>query len=173
MLSTLFLALVLSQAVDLPEGALRTASGGIIVPAYVDAAGVTVYRDWAPGQPVPKVEARPSAQAAPAQPDALDEVNAHRAARGLRPFVRDPGLMASAQELAQHRAAHRIQGHVSGGMGDFGFLRHGSSASSAGAGAWAPGTGWGTCCTYENYTYAGAGYAIGADGLRYMSLFVR
>jgi hypothetical protein len=75
--------------------------------------------------------------------------------------------------LADHRARFRIAGHVTGGMGDFAFLPAGTRADSAGAGALEPSWGWGTCCTYEGYEAAGAAFAWGADGKRYMSLFVR
>lgn len=104
--------------------------------------------------------------------DGMDEVNAARAARGLRPFVRDAGLTAAAEAAANFRAQHRIAGHVTGGQGDFGFLPPGSTASAAGCGALAPSWGWGTCCTYENHRYAGAAVVYGQDGKRYMHLFV-
>ena len=102
--------------------------------------------------------------------DGLDEVNATRAQRGLRPFVRDEGLSRGAAGAADFRAARRMEGHTSN---DFAALPAGSAASASGCGAWQPGTGWGTCCTYDNYTYAGAAWAIGSDGRRYMHLFVR
>lgn len=105
--------------------------------------------------------------------DALGEVNAARAARGLKPFIRDEGLMQAAHAVAAHRAMHRLTGHVPGSPGDFGFLRFGSRASAAGCAAWNPGDGWGACCTYESWTYAGAAAVIGPDGRRYMHLFVR
>jgi hypothetical protein len=105
--------------------------------------------------------------------DALAEVNAARAARGLPPFTPDPNLTAAAQSAADYRARFRIAGHVTGGMGDFAFLPPGTSADSAGCGALEPSWGWGTCCTYENYQYAGAAVTWGADGRRYMHLFVR
>lgn len=105
--------------------------------------------------------------------DALDEVNAARAARGLTPFVRDPNLTAAAIAAADYRAQRGISGHVSGGMGDFGFLPQGTSADAAGCGALDPSWGWGSCCTYDNYQYAGAAVTVGADGRRYMHLFVR
>lgn len=106
--------------------------------------------------------------------DALAEVNAARARRGLRPFMQDHGLTIGAQRVAQFRASRGISGHVSGGMGDFGFLPPGAHASAGGCAAWPQGMGWGSCCTYDTqYTYAGAAYAIGQDGKRYMHLFVR
>jgi hypothetical protein len=102
--------------------------------------------------------------------DALDEVNAARAARGLRPFVKDDGLTAGAINVADFRAARLMAGHTSN---DFAGLPEGYTASAAGCAAWEPSMGWGACCTYENYRYAGAAWAIGRDGRRYMHLFVR
>jgi hypothetical protein len=68
---------------------------------------------------------------------------------------------------AAHRAANRIEFHTSN---DFAF---GGGARATGCAAWPQGMGWGSCCTFESYTYAGAAWAIGADGRRYMSLFCR
>jgi len=102
--------------------------------------------------------------------EALDEVNATRAKRGLPPFQYDEGLTKGAQACAQFRADRLIQGHTSN---DFGFLPTGAHAPSAGCAAWEPSLGWGACCTYDRYTYAGAAYAMGRDGRRYMHLFVR
>jgi hypothetical protein len=102
--------------------------------------------------------------------DALDEVNQARARLGLRPFVRDHGLTVAAASAAKYRAAHRMAGHTSN---DFAHLPAGSHATSAGCAAWSPSMGWGSCCWQENYTYAGASYAMGSDGLRYMHIFVR
>lgn len=119
------------------------------------------------------VLAAAAAQPVRAADPALHEVNAARAARGLPPFVEDPNLTAAAMAAADHRARFRIAGHVTGGMGDFAFLPPGTAADSAGCGALEPSWGWGTCCTYENYQYAGAAVTWGADGRRYMQLFVR
>jgi uncharacterized protein YkwD len=102
--------------------------------------------------------------------DGLDEVNAKRAARGLRPYLRDEGLSQAAQACAAFRAQHGLFGHTSN---DFGFVPAGTSASSAGCAAYPAGYGWMSCCTYDNYTYAGAAWATGRDGQRYMHLFVR
>ena len=113
------------------------------------------------------------AQDAPGVPTAqqvLDEVNTARAARGLRPYILDENLARGAAACAAHRAAYRMAGHT---PNDFGFLPPGSFARAGGCAAWPVGMGWGSCCTYDNYTYAGAGYAVGADGRRYMQLFVR
>ena len=127
-----------------------------------------------PGHQV--VTASATAQAVPAAgpgqvvEDALDEVNAERARRGLRPFARDPSLTQAALACARQRAARRIAGHL---PNDFAYLPAGTSATAAGCGALEPSWGWGTCCTYENHTYAGAAWVMGADGKRYMHLFVR
>ena len=102
--------------------------------------------------------------------DGLDEVNAQRAARGLRPFVRDEGLMQAARACAQFRAANGLFGHTSN---DFAFVPAGSSASSAGCAAYPANYGWMSCCVYDNHTFAGAAWVTGRDGRRYMQLFVR
>jgi hypothetical protein len=102
--------------------------------------------------------------------DALAEVNAARAARGLRPFVKDDSLTAGAMNVADFRAARLMAGHTGN---DFAGLPVGALATSAGCAAWEPSWGWGACCTYDNYTYAGAAWAVGSDGRRYMQLFVR
>ena len=102
--------------------------------------------------------------------DALDEVNAARAARGLRPFTRDDGLTQAAKACAAYRAKRLIAGHS---PDDFRFVPNGSRASAAGAGAGADSFGWLTCCSWEPWTYAGAAWSRGADGRRFMSLFVR
>jgi uncharacterized protein YkwD len=102
--------------------------------------------------------------------DGLDEVNAQRARRGLRPFVRDEGLTQAARACAGFRANHGLFGHTSN---DFAFVPAGSYASSAGCAAYPASYGWMSCCVYENYTYAGAAWVTGRDGKRYMHLFVR
>jgi len=101
--------------------------------------------------------------------DALAEVNAVRAKRGLPPYIRDEGLTIAAQKCADIRAARHIAGHID----DFAMLPPGVSASATGCGALTPDWGWGTCCTTENWTYAGAACVIGNDGKRYMHLFCR
>lgn len=102
--------------------------------------------------------------------DALDEVNAVREKRGLPKFVRDEGLTKAAEKCADYRASKLIAGHTSN---DFSFVPAGFSASAAGCAAWPEGMGWGSCCTYESYKHAGAAWAKGRDGRRYMHLFVR
>ena len=118
----------------------------------------------------PDIQAAIANLSNPRSAEALDEVNAIRTARGLRPYVRDGNLTSAATACAEFRAARLIAGHTSN---DFAALPPGTSATSAGCAAWEPGFGWGSCCTYEGYTYAGAAYATGRDGRRYMHLFVR
>jgi hypothetical protein len=110
------------------------------------------------------------ASAAQAATDALDEVNAARARRGLPAFQRDPALAVAASKAADFRAARHIAGHTSS---DFAFVPSGASAAAAGCAAWTPGFGWGSCCTYERWRYAGAAWSMGRDGRRYMHLYVR
>ena len=105
-----------------------------------------------------------------AQEGALAEVNAVRVARGLQPFTEDAGLTKAAKGAAEYRAARRIEGHTDS---DFKFLPAGTAADAAGCAAWEPGWGWGACCTYEGWKFAGAAFAVGSDGRRYMHLFVR
>lgn len=102
--------------------------------------------------------------------DGLDEVNALRVARGLRPYIRDEGLMQAARSCAAFRAAHGLFGHTAN---DFAFVPAGSWASSAGCAAYPASYGWMSCCVYDHYTYAGAAWVTGRDGKRYMHLFVR
>ena len=102
--------------------------------------------------------------------EALEEVNTTRAQRGLKPFVHDPELSKAAFGCAKARAASLIAGHL---PSDFAYLPSGASAESAGCAAWEPSWGWGACCTYDSYTYAGAAWVMGSDGRRYMHLFVR
>ena len=101
--------------------------------------------------------------------DALHEVNALRAARGMRPYIRDDGLTQAARACAAHRAERRIAGHVN----DFAFLPAGSDASCTGCAAFRPEWGFGACAIYENHTYCGAAWVIGSDGLRYCHAFYR
>lgn len=102
--------------------------------------------------------------------DGLDEVNAKRAARGLRPFIRDEGLTQSARACAQFRAANGLFGHTAN---DFAFVPAGTLATAAGCAAYPVSYGWMSCCVYDNNTYAGAAWVTGSDGRRYMHLFVR
>lgn len=126
-------------------------------------------------QPLPKPQEVQPATPKQANPigsdDALDEVNAKRAARGLPPFKRDGLLTRAAQIVARKRAERLIAGHLP--EGDLGYVPEGGSAAAAGCAAWEPEWGWGSCCTYDNYAYAGAAWVMGQDGRRFMSIFVR
>lgn len=103
-------------------------------------------------------------------PDALDEVNKYRASRGLKPFIKDELLTKAAFACARIRARNQIHGHLSS---DFDHLPPGGQATAAGCGALDPSWGWATCCMDDPYTYAGAAWVMGADGRRYIHLFVR
>lgn len=101
---------------------------------------------------------------------ALDEVNALRKAKGLKPYLIDSGLQLGAEKCADYRAAHLIEGHT---RNDFRFLPLKVEAEAAGAGAAVPKAGWLSCCVYEDWDYAGAAYKVGKNGKRYMTIFVR
>ena len=102
--------------------------------------------------------------------DALKEVNRVRKNRGLRPFTPDVKLARAAMGAAKYRAKRQIAGHTSN---DFHWVPRGGVATPAGCAAWPRTLGWGACCTYDNYRHAGAAWAKGRDGKRYMHLFVR
>lgn len=149
----------------------------------LDAGPLRRRAQSAPAQPAALSQPIPAAMPGPgpttAVPDetgavdALDEVNAARAARGLRPFVRDPLLSAGAARLAVARARVRLFGHFTGGAGDFAYLPPGANAAVTGCAAYPASYGWMSCAVYDNYTYAGAAWAMGADGKRYMHLVAR
>ena len=101
--------------------------------------------------------------------EALAEVNAKRATRGLRPYVQDAALTQAAQACADFRAANLMFGHTNN---DFQFLPPGARADSAGCAAYPASYGWLSCDIWEPHTYAGAAYAVGRDGKRYMHLFI-
>lgn len=107
----------------------------------------------------------------PAATEALDEVNALRARYHLAPFVRDEDLTVAAKAAASYRAARLLSGHTAN---DFVFLPAGAQADAAGCAAWPDSWGWGACCPLDRGNYAaGAAWARGRDGKRYMHLFVR
>jgi hypothetical protein len=114
--------------------------------------------------------ALPALAGNPTGEETLAEVNALRAARGLSPYVYDANLAAGAAACAQFRADRLMAGHTSN---DFAFLPPGASARAGGCAAWPVGMGWGSCCVYDGYRYAGAAWAMGRDGKRYMHLFCR
>lgn len=102
--------------------------------------------------------------------DALAEVNAARAKRGLRPFQRDEGLMVGALKCAEYRAARRMAGHT---QNDFQFLPAGTTATVGGCSALEPSWGFQSCAMYEHWTTAGAASVKGNDGRIYHQLFAR
>lgn len=144
-----------------------------VVPAAVPVPVPVPY----PAAPPPVLVPAP-ASAAPAAPkvtititagaDALDEVNALRAARGLKPYIRDPQLTEGARRLASFRARHRLFGHTNN---DFSFVP--GTARVTGCAAYPASYGWMSCAVYDSYTYAGAAWAMGSDGKRYMHLVAR
>lgn len=101
---------------------------------------------------------------------ALDEVNAARAARGLKPFIYDEGLARAAAGCAEWRAARLCEGHT---PNDFAAVPRGYSARVAGCAAWPAHMGWGSCDTFANHTYCGAAWVMGRDNRRYMHAFYR
>ncbi len=96
--------------------------------------------------------------------DALDEVNAWRSKRGLRPFMRHVRLSETAATCADYRAAKLIEGHPSQPM----FPVYATEGCGAADDHW----GWLSCCQDENWQYAGAAWTRGRDGQRYMTLHV-
>lgn len=153
-----------------PKGSVVVSDGRYWLKTLPATATDTEIRQAA-GLERPAMAAPFSDQAAIADAeDALAAVNAARAARGLRPYLRDDGLMAAAKSAAEFRASHRLAGHTSN---ELGFLPPGSRSMASGCAAWPVGSGWGSCRTLEGWTHAGAGWTIGPDGLRYMHLFVR
>lgn len=101
--------------------------------------------------------------------DALEQLNAQRAQRGLRPYIHDAGLTQAAQRCAEIRAERLIFGHIN----DFAYVPSGSQASASGCAAWEPSWGFGACAVYDNYTYCGAAWVMGRDGKRYCHAFYR
>lgn len=105
--------------------------------------------------------------------NALAEVNAERAKRGLPAYINDPLLSKAALDAAAFRAANLIDGHVGGNRGDFAFLPSGAVSNTAGCGALEPSWGWGACGTFDNYTHCGAAWVMGSNGKRFMHAFYR
>ena len=119
---------------------------------------------WPPPLPQPIPAPKPEVH------DGLEEVNRLRRAHGVAEFERDLELNNAAIKLSLHRAKHLIAGHSDD---DFGFLWDRKSADASGVGAAKDEWGWCTCCMLDKYRYAGAAWARGRDGQRYMSIFVR
>lgn len=120
--------------------------------------------------PQPAPPAKPVVDAAAI--DALDQLNAQRATRGLRPYLRDENLMIAARSAAVFRMRLRMHGHTAN---DFQFLPSGCTSVAAGCAAWpaAMNLGFGACGTDGSYTYAGAATVLGPDGQEYHHAFYR
>lgn len=154
---------------------ILTALVAFVLVADVDAGGKRRryrYVEPAPASQ-PATFAKPYSGTDKECKDALAEVNACRAQRGLKPYVNDPLLAQSAYAVASFRAANLISGHVEGRRGDFGFLVNGAESNTAGCGALDVSWGWGACATFDNYTYCGAAWVMGRDSKRYMHAFYR
>lgn len=154
--------LIVAQAADASGKRRRQAQSN--QQAQVVSQVVAVQRPSSDVPELPPVAASQSCQ------DALAEVNQERAKRGLPAFKPDDLLRQAAWKCANLRAASHIHGHLSS---DFDQLPSGAQATAAGCGALEPSWGWGTCCTYDNYTYAGAAWVMGSDNRRYMHIFCR
>jgi len=157
---SLLVALVLVGGLDASGRRVRNSGGWQPVSGGSSGGGI-------PSAPVPYNGS--AAECA----DALAEVNATRAQRGLKPYINDPLLAQGALACARVRAQSHNAGHCGGQHGDFAYLPPDAHATTGGCAAWTPDWGWGACCTYDNYTYCGAAWVMGSDGRRYMHLFCR
>jgi len=102
--------------------------------------------------------------------NAIGEVNALRAARGLPPLTEDAGLTAGALNVADFRAQRGILGHTAS---DSNGLPIGVTCRAFGCG-WRTGPGeFTTCHMYGNWTRAGAAKAIGLNGVTLYQIFVK
>lgn len=102
--------------------------------------------------------------------DALAEVNAARAARGLRPYLRDDGLTVAAKAAAKYRAERGIRGHCNS---DFVFLPAGAHSNCAGCAALDASWKFQACEQFGRWTYCGAASVQGADGRMYHHAFYK
>jgi hypothetical protein len=147
---------------------------GVVVALYLLVGAAVVYGSEVRPLVPDVVKLEPArGEYADNRDNALAEVNAKRATRGLRPYEYDEGLTIAARGAAKYRAERHIFGHVTGGMGDFQFLPKGSTAASAGCAAYPAHMGWLSCDIWEPNRYAGAAWWPGSDGKRYMHIFVR
>lgn len=107
--------------------------------------------------------------------DALSEVNAARAKRGLRPYINDPVLNKAALACARYRAERLMAGHCDTPRGDFSFLPEGYDTNGVvgGCAGLTPDWGFQACAMYDNYKYCGAASVMGRDGKRYCHLFCK
>src|SRR5262245_54901178 len=132
-------------AIDLEAGPLRRRVRS--APQYPMQQPDVIMPTVAPGSS-PGVVTVSAVAAMPAgSGDGLEEVNTQRAARGLRPYVRDESLTQAAQRCAAFRAERGLFGHTSN---DFAFLPAGVCAGSAGCAAYPASYGWMSCCVYDN-----------------------
>lgn len=167
---TIALIVLTTTAIDSDAGPFRRRAQPVYqYPSYSYPQAVVVPQSTSNYQPTVTTTADTTI-ASSAAGDGLDEVNAQRAARGLRAYVRDESLTQAARSCAAYRAQHGMFGHTSN---DFSFVPSGSSATSAGCAAYPASYGWMSCCVYDNYTYGGAAWVTGSDGRRYMHLYVR
>jgi hypothetical protein len=145
---------------------------------FVGEASAQKGRRWRQQEYVPQVTyVQPPAWVTPSTnvskvgevcEDALAEVNAERAKRGLKPYIHDPLLAKAALECAKQRASRLIHGHLP--ESDFTYLPKEVSVNGVvgGCAAWADG--FGACAMYDNYTYCGASWVRGSDGLKYCQI---
>ena len=149
------------------QGWSQSQQGWTVVQEYAPVPAPVVTAP--PGQKTTLEEANKSTQGSA---DAMGEVNAKRAAKGLPPLIADPLLSQGAYECAKRRASRHIHGHLP--ESDFSCLPAGAHATVGGAGALEDFWGWETCA-YDStqYTVGGAAWVRGSDGRRYMSFFGR
>lgn len=100
--------------------------------------------------------------------NAIEQVNRQRAAKGLPPFINDPGLQQAAEACCNYRAKNCIEGHCNN---DFQFVPAGTYCPVAGCAAWRWDGTFGACALYDNYRYAGCAWYMGRDGRCYMHAF--
>lgn len=138
------------------------------VPQQVPAA--PAFRAAPQGCPDGKCPLRKIDAAAPAEgADALDELNAKRLAKGLRPYIRDEGLTRAARACAAFRASRLMFGHTDN---DFRFAPAGVRVDATGCAAYPAHMGFLACAMWDDYTHAGAVSVPGPDGRSYHHLFV-
>lgn len=142
----------------------------LLAVAYAEKPRYKAVMEWSQPAKVVESEKPQVFGTSKGSDDALDEVNAYRAKRGLPPFSHDAGLTQAALACAKERARQGISGHL---PSDFAYLPDGVSADAAGCGALDDSWGWATCCMDDSYSHAGAAWVRGSDGKRYMHLFVR
>lgn len=133
------------------------------------AAAWVVTNTAKPTPPPPVVNGTTASEST----DALDEVNAKRATRGLQPLVRDAALTEAAYKCAKARASRHVDGHLP--ESDFSLLSSSVNTDGVAAGCAALDTSWGwqSCCWDDpGYTHGGAAWVMGDDGKRYMHIFV-